>query len=40
LTKTPLVYTVVFHISVWEALDGALFGRAKTNKATLWLQAC
>jgi len=34
LTKSPLIYTVVFHISLQF---GAFFGGAKPNKATLWL---
>jgi len=35
LTKSPLIYTVVFHISL---KFGAIFGGAKPNKATLWLR--
>ena len=39
LTKSPLIYTVVFHISLQF---GAIFGGAKPNKATLcpqdWLR--
>jgi len=36
LTKTPLIYTVVFHISLWESWS---FVRgAKPNQATPWRQ--
>jgi len=37
LTKSPLIYTMVFHISLQF---GAIFGEAKPNKATLWLWDC